>query len=158
MGQSRPHFHLFSSFQTNITIFTINYVNKCPSSIRCWDLSPRPSGHEFPPITTRPGLPPQVQNYFVDLHRHCHQGIANLYEPVKVTKVHVLITKINLVDWFCTLCNLGAAATRANTSPLTKELHGYLVMVESNVKSKKKFFNSFRMFRSLIGKDLKAQS
>ena len=30
---------------------------KCQSSIRCWDSNPWPSGHESPPITTRPGLP-----------------------------------------------------------------------------------------------------
>ena len=29
-------------------------VKKCPSSIRRWDLNPRPSGHKSPPITTRP--------------------------------------------------------------------------------------------------------
>ena len=31
---------------------------KRQSSIRCWDSNPRPSDHESPPITTRPGLPP----------------------------------------------------------------------------------------------------
>ena len=36
------------------------YVKKCPSSIWCWDSNPRPSGHESPPITTRPGLPPSL--------------------------------------------------------------------------------------------------
>ena len=35
MGQPRPLFHLFSSFQTNITNFTTNmYVKKYPSSTR----------------------------------------------------------------------------------------------------------------------------
>ena len=59
MGHSRPLFHLFSSFQTNITIFTTSICEKCPSSIWCWDSNPRPSGDESPPITTRPGLPPK---------------------------------------------------------------------------------------------------
>ena len=36
------------------------YVKKCPSSKRWWDSNPRPSGHESPPIITRPGLPPSV--------------------------------------------------------------------------------------------------
>ena len=33
-------------------------MQKCPSSIRCWDSNPWPSKHEYPPITTRPGLVP----------------------------------------------------------------------------------------------------
>ena len=33
-------------------------MKKCPSSLWCWDSNPWPSGHESPPITTRPGLPP----------------------------------------------------------------------------------------------------
>ena len=49
---------LFSSFQTNITIFTAKKWAKCPFSIRCWDSNPRPLEHESPPITTRPGPPP----------------------------------------------------------------------------------------------------
>ena len=56
MDQSQSLFHLFLYFQTNITIFTTNNVKKCPSSIWCWDSNPQPSGHESPPITTRPGL------------------------------------------------------------------------------------------------------
>ena len=35
-------------------------VKKCPSSIRCWDSNPWPSGHESPPITTGPELPPSL--------------------------------------------------------------------------------------------------
>ena len=33
-------------------------VKKCPSSIWCWDLNSRPLEYESPPITIRPGLPP----------------------------------------------------------------------------------------------------
>ena len=58
MGQPRPLFHLFSSFQTNITIFTANKCEKYPSSIHCRDSNSRPLEQESPPITTRPGLPP----------------------------------------------------------------------------------------------------
>ena len=36
----------------------------CPSSLRCMDSNPRPSEHESPPITTRPGLPPLFLNIF----------------------------------------------------------------------------------------------
>ena len=51
-------FHLFSSLQTHITIFTANKCEKCPSRIWCRDSNLRPLEHESPPITTRPGLPP----------------------------------------------------------------------------------------------------
>ena len=33
-------------------------MKKCPSSIWYWDSNPRPTEHESPLITTRPGLPP----------------------------------------------------------------------------------------------------
>ena len=46
-GPSRPIFCLFSSFRANITT---NRGEKCPSSIRCWDFNPRPSGQESPPL------------------------------------------------------------------------------------------------------------
>ena len=38
--------------------FYNKHMRKCPTSIRCWDLNPRPSEHESPPITTRSVLPP----------------------------------------------------------------------------------------------------
>ena len=37
--------------------FNIKICGKCPSSIWYRDLNPRPLVHDFPPITTRPGLP-----------------------------------------------------------------------------------------------------
>ena len=55
MGQPRPLFHLFSSFETHITIFTTNKREK--SSIRRRDSNSQPLEHKSPPITTRPGLP-----------------------------------------------------------------------------------------------------
>ena len=51
MGQSRSFFHLFSSFQANITFSKTNICEK--NSIQCWDSISRHSGHESPPITTR---------------------------------------------------------------------------------------------------------
>ena len=56
MDQPQRLFHLFLPFQTNITIFTANKCEKCPSSIWCQDSNSRPLEHESPPITTRPGL------------------------------------------------------------------------------------------------------
>ena len=51
---------IFGLFKTNKTILTTNQCEKmsCPSSLWRWDLNPQPSEREFPPITTRPGLPP----------------------------------------------------------------------------------------------------
>ena len=45
MGHPWPLFHLFLSFQTNITIFTTDLCEKCPSSIRCWDSNRQLSEH-----------------------------------------------------------------------------------------------------------------
>ena len=57
---------IFGLFQTNNkTIFTTNQCEKCPSSIRCWDLNPRPSKHESHPPSTGPGLPPKYFVFFV---------------------------------------------------------------------------------------------
>ena len=70
--KSSASFCLFPPFQTNITIFTTNKWEKCPSSKRCWDLNPRPLEHESPSITTRPGLPTLFAiNYF-----NCRRGWA----------------------------------------------------------------------------------
>ena len=68
-NQKRPHSALkWQSLVSFSFIFAFsnkhyNFYNKymwikCPSSIWCWDLNPRPSEHESPPITTRPGLTP----------------------------------------------------------------------------------------------------
>ena len=38
------------------------HVKKCPSSIWCRELNPQPSKDESPPITTRPGHPPNWSN------------------------------------------------------------------------------------------------
>ena len=63
MGQPRPLFHLFSSFQTHITNFATNrYVkNVHPEygvGIRTQHLK-----HESPTITTRPGLLPKALGF-----------------------------------------------------------------------------------------------
>ena len=59
MGQPRPLFRLFSSFQTNITIFTANKCKKCSSSVRRWDSNPQPLEDEISPITTNFSAPAQ---------------------------------------------------------------------------------------------------
>ena len=60
-----PFIVYFRSFQTNITVFTINTREKSPSSIRCKDSNPQSLEPESPPITTRPGLPPKPRYLFV---------------------------------------------------------------------------------------------
>ena len=69
MGQLRPLFRLFSVFPNKQDNFYNKFVKKCPSSIRCRDLNPRPSGRESLPITTRPDYPnlvwsPNLINFF----------------------------------------------------------------------------------------------
>ena len=59
MGQPRPLFVYFRSFQTINRIFTTNQCEKCQCiQFRLQDSNPRPFEHESSPITTRPGLPP----------------------------------------------------------------------------------------------------
>ena len=56
MCQSRPLFHLFSSFQTHITIFS-QQIGKCEKmSIQYTGLGFELTTFESPLITTRPGL------------------------------------------------------------------------------------------------------
>ena len=81
-GFSSPFWHVWKLNQSNLRIFLLKWANpglfflyfrilkhtlqflqqinvkKCPSSIRCQDLNSQPLEHEYPPITTRPGLPP----------------------------------------------------------------------------------------------------
>ena len=60
MGQPRPLLSfIFGLFQTNIikNFTTKIYEKKCPSSIQCRDLNPRPSKNESPPAW--PGLTPK---------------------------------------------------------------------------------------------------
>ena len=65
MGQPQPLFHLFSSFQANITIFTTTECGNCPFNNQWRDSNPHPLEHESPPITTRPGLLPNIY-FFID--------------------------------------------------------------------------------------------
>ena len=59
MGHPRPLFHLFSVFSSKKkTNFTTNLCEKCLSSIWHWDSNSWPSDYESPPLTTRPGCPP----------------------------------------------------------------------------------------------------
>ena len=79
MGQPRPLFHLFSSFQTHITLFSTNKCEKCPFRIWCRNSNSRPLEHESAPITTWPGLSPSFHNNFSlfnwlyrEAYRICH--------------------------------------------------------------------------------------
>ena len=73
MGQPQPFFVYFWSFQSNNTILTTNQFEKmsCPSSIRCQDSNPQHLEHQSSPITTRPGLLPNLA-YLVLMFEH-HQ-------------------------------------------------------------------------------------
>ena len=57
-GPTPASFRLFLVFSHKQYKFYSKSIWKCPSSIWRWDLNPRPSEHESPPITNRPGLPP----------------------------------------------------------------------------------------------------
>ena len=63
MNYPRPHFRVFSPFQTNISIFITNKYEIM--SIQCWDLNPWPLEHVSFSITTWPWLPPYFFTVFV---------------------------------------------------------------------------------------------
>ena len=50
-GHPRPAFSFIFVFSNKHTIFKANKCGKCPSNIGWWDLNPRASEHESPPIT-----------------------------------------------------------------------------------------------------------
>ena len=60
--------YFFVLFPTNITIFTTIWCEKCRSIKYCRDLNPQPLACEFPPITTRPGLPINPMSWFLHTH------------------------------------------------------------------------------------------
>ena len=65
MGHPGPFFVYFWSFSNEQHYNIYNKLMlKCPSSIHSCDLNPEPSVHEPPPITTRPGLPPNLNAHF----------------------------------------------------------------------------------------------
>ena len=93
---SPASFSVFLSFQTNISIFTTNKYEKCPSSIWCQDSNPRLSEHESPPITTRPGLPPDcIYSLTIFLSRNAclHVRLRHIHE--------YLILLATMIRWKC---------------------------------------------------------
>ena len=62
MGHPQPLLSfIFGLFKQ--TLQFLQYMWKCPSSIRYQDSNPRPLGFESPPITTRPGLSPMLLSF-----------------------------------------------------------------------------------------------
>ena len=55
---------IFCLFEQIIQILQQINMNKCPSSIQCWDSNSQPLKHKSSPITTRPGLPPQEKGVY----------------------------------------------------------------------------------------------
>ena len=60
MGHTRTLFNSFLSFQPSITFFITIICKKCPSNLWCWESNPLPSTRQPHPVTTRPGLPPNM--------------------------------------------------------------------------------------------------
>ena len=53
------------------------YVKKCPPSRQWQDSNPQTLVYEYPPKTTRPGLPPSVQNIFTQKAKSTNQEQAS---------------------------------------------------------------------------------
>ena len=83
--------HLVLSFQKHITNFTANrYVKKCPSSIWYRDSNLQPLEHEYPPITTRPGLPSASILTYVVVYFSC----LRLHVSTKYCKTFCVLTSL----------------------------------------------------------------
>ena len=107
MVHPRLLFRLFSSFQANITIFTTNKCEKCPSSIQCWDSNPQHLEIESPPITTRPGLTavkccfPNLMDSGSPCHRQipfCWLSVNATYTPL-VRRAFACVTMKAKMSW-----------------------------------------------------------
>ena len=70
----------------------------CPSSIRHWGSNPRPSD-EFPPITTRPGLPPK-NVYTICTTRRCEAYFLTHKHSIEIYQLTdgMLVKTIKLSD------------------------------------------------------------
>ena len=64
MGHPRPLFIYFWLFKQTLQILQQINVKKCPSCMWGCDLNSRPSEHEAPHVTTRPGLSPKKVLYY----------------------------------------------------------------------------------------------
>ena len=93
-GPTPASFHVFSSFQTNITILTTNKCEKCPSSIRRWDSNSQPSYSKSPLLTTRPGLPLSIYLCFYPF----------LYLPLSVQVASFSILSLEFLPRDVPLC------------------------------------------------------
>ena len=111
---------IFGLFKQAMQILQQINVKKCPSSIRCRDQNSQPSNYESPPLTTRPGLPPNKLHSFgperrTGLPQPRFQSIhvfTNLSTKAKTKftdiiqlKVQKLMTRANLWLVLQTFCN-----------------------------------------------------
>ena len=94
MGQHRHIFCLFSVFSNK---HHYNFFNKYMWKMSmCWDSNPRLSEHESPPITTRPGLPPDcIYSLTIFLSRNAclHVRLRHIHE--------YLILLATMIRWKC---------------------------------------------------------
>ena len=131
MGQPQPRFRLFSVFSNKHYKFLQKiYVKKIPSSIQCRDTNPRPLKREYPPITTRPGLPPKPMELFTQIKRS-HWLVTYITSPFN-SKLGCFL-KMKLIDYFTksslSFGWMGMLLSRPVTPPhLGKDLHSFRVM------------------------------
>ena len=106
MGQPWPLFNLFSVFSNkHYNFFKTNICDKCPSSIRCWDSNPRPSGCESPPITTRPELPSKTFILFIFNSDHLRHPVLELFLKFFINNVLGLTRILLYFDSFTDMNN-----------------------------------------------------
>ena len=121
MGQHRPLFRLFFSFQSHTTIFTTNQCEKCPSSIQCQDSNSRHLEHGSLPRTTRPGLPPSSTNPYPTSMTTESKGWCST-NFLSIGQVHVAICSCETIC-FGTSCCCGTWCLRS----IEEDLHGAVI-------------------------------
>ena len=84
-GPTRPLFHLFLSFQTQIIIFTTNKCEKMSIQYTVLGFKLTTFGTWSPPTTTRPGLPPKMI-YLRHLCTYVHSWFGSI-TPLPRTQI-----------------------------------------------------------------------
>ena len=120
-------------------------MKKCQSSILCWDLNSQPLEHEFPPITTRPGLPPK-RNQLVstDKNKCTHRSSFGRSLYKRIRPVSKPPTTGFPSDFFAEFCTSQSRLDKTGLEPvLNRRFHSKLMCIRFmifTIKGRKKFF------------------
>ena len=95
MSQRRPLLSFLLIFSNK---HHYKFYNKLMwKNVRCWNSNPRPSEHESPPITTRPGFPPLLLFFFFFFFKNGHpRPLFRLFSVFFQTNINTILQQINV--------------------------------------------------------------